>query len=91
MRVWTIELRIDGGDVRRIEGSRTETHRRGDSLATDLKRDVKCYAYNDMLRRWDFLGTYRGNKVFTDSFGDDRRIKDDYSGMTAMGKEASHE
>ena len=35
------------------------------------------------------MGVYRGHHLFTDSFGDDRRIKDDYSGMTAPRKEVA--
>lgn len=90
MRLWTIELRIGGQVVQRIEAERSESHRLGDALATERHTDVECYAYNDALYKWQKMGTYRGNRVFTDSFGDDRLLKEDYSGMTAMpGKEAA--
>ena len=87
MKSWKFELRINRTVLDSFEATCPECHRRADELATRLG-SVECYAYNEPLNKWQKLGTYRGLHVFTDSFGDDRRIKDDYSGMTAMpGKE----
>lgn len=90
MRAWKFELRINRTVMDAFEATCPECHRRADALATRLG-DVECYAYNEALEQWQKMGVYRGLQVFTDGFGDDRRIKDDYSGMTAMRKEASHE
>ena len=86
---WTFELRKGTQVLEHFEGTCPECHRKGDDLATRLG-SVECYAFNEPLNQWQKMGTYRGHYVFTDSFGDDRRIKDDYSGMTAMpGKEVA--
>ncbi|MBR1803462.1 MAG: hypothetical protein IJ775_00960 [Muribaculaceae bacterium] len=91
MKAWSFELRrtIEGVIVAdRFTGTCSECHRKGDELATRLG-DVECYAYNEPLNQWQKMGTYRGHYVFTDSFGDDRRIKWDYSCMAPMGKEVT--
>ena len=93
MKAWSFELRrtIEGvivGD--RFTATCSECHRKADELATRIG-DVECYAYNEPLRQWQKMGVYRGHYVFTDSFGDDHRIKGDYGGMTAMRKEVSYE
>lgn len=89
MRAWKFQLRVNSVVLDSFTGTCPECHRRGDALATRLG-DIACYAFNEPLDQWQKMGTYRGLHVFTDSFGDDRRIKDDYSGMTAMpGKEGA--
>ena len=88
MRNWKFELRYDGKRIDGFEGSCPECHRRGDEQATSLlelghEHGVECFAYNEPLNRWDKMGVYRGHHVFTSSFGEDRVIKQDYSGMFA--------
>lgn len=74
------ELRRDGRIVATFEAAFTECHRRGDELATRLG-DVECYVYNAVIRQWEKMGVYHGQRRFTDSFGEDCVLKHDYSGM----------
>lgn len=77
------EFRIASAEMERFESTVAECHRRGDDLATRLGRPVGVYAFNEIFNRWDFLGTYRGWHLFSDSSGDERVIKQDYSGLFA--------
>lgn len=90
MNQYHYELRrtIDGVTVgERFYGTSQECHRRGDEMATRMRVGVECYAFNKPMNQWQKMGTYRGHYVFTDSFGEDRRMKFDYSSMAPMGKE----
>ena len=92
--IWKFELRKGTQVLDHFEGTCPECHRKGDDLATSLlevdqDHGVECYAFNEPLNKWQRMGVYRGNHVFTDSFGDDRRMKFDYTGMAPMGKEVA--
>lgn len=80
---------IDDGKeiVASFESDFNECRRRGDELATKLERPLRLKAYNEDLRRWDSLGVFRGNRQYTDSFGDDRVFNNDYSGFQKGGEQ----
>ncbi|MBO4871572.1 MAG: hypothetical protein J5565_06290 [Muribaculaceae bacterium] len=84
--IWSFEFRKGTQVLDHFNATCTECHRKGDELATRVG-SVECYAFNEPLEQWQKMGVYRGNRVFTDSFGEDRSIKWDYSGMAPMGKE----
>ena len=87
-RIWTFELRKGSQVLEHFSCTCPDCHRKGDALATRIG-SVECYAYNEPLNRWHKMGTYRGHYMFTDGFGKERRIKDDYSGMAPMRKEVT--
>ena len=83
--IWCFEFRKGSQVLDHFKATCTECHRKGDTLATRIG-SVECFAFNEPLNRWDKIGVYRGNYVFTDSWGEDRRMKWDYSGMAPMSR-----
>ncbi len=78
------ELRNETGRVvvgERFECDFTSARRKGDETATKLDCPLYLYSYNDALHRWERLGVFRGNRKYTDAFGTDCEIKEDYTGL----------
>jgi len=80
-----ILINDDKETVDRFVSDFNECRRRGDALASKLERPLRLKAYNEDLRRWDSLGVFRGNRQYTDSFGDERIFNSDYSGFKKGG------
>ena len=83
---FTFELRRGFTLDDHFVGTFTDARLRGDRLATRLG-NVRLYAYNEPLHRWDALGTFHGHMRFTAAFGDTHIIKNDYSGLVKARKE----
>ena len=69
-----------------------EIRRMGDTMATNQRHRLQVQAYNEPCKRWDYLGTFMGNRQFQNWDGDRWQINKDYKGMTRMtaGKEVCH-
>jgi len=80
------ELRAEGKVIDAFISTFTECRQRGDEQATNLvdtglADGLQCRCYNDALHRWENLGKFLGHKRYTDAFGKDRVIRDDYRGL----------
>lgn len=86
--VWThYDFRYKEGekDLLQINVDYTAARRLGDFLAERLGL-VHFYAYNDMLRRWDYLGDFLGDRKFRSSLGGEMHvISEDYECMRKGG------
>ena len=82
----TFELRRGFTLDDHFEGTFKDARLRGDRLATRLG-NVRLYASNVSLRRWEQLGTFLGHMHFIDQWGDSHIIKNDYSGLVKARKE----
>lgn len=65
-----------------------EIRRMGDTMATSQRHQLNVQAFNEPLNKWDFLGSFMGNRRFHNWTGDYWTINEDYNGMTPAGKEA---
>lgn len=61
-----------------------EIRRMGDTMATSQKHLLNVQAFNEPLNKWDFLGSFLGNRQFLNWDGDRWQINSDYNGMTRM-------
>lgn len=61
-----------------------DIRRLGDTMATSQKRRLLVQAYNEAINKWDYLGTFMGNRQFQNWDGDRWIINKDYRGMTRM-------
>lgn len=61
-----------------------EIRRMGDNLATAQNHQLQVQAFNAAINKWDFLGTFMGNRQFLNWDGDRWQINSDYRGMTRM-------
>lgn len=89
MKTFNFELRreIDGVFVgERFTGTEIECRRRGNEMATRLGADVECYFWNDYLKKWDKIGTYHGNYLFTNDFGTALVIRKSYRNVDIIKK-----
>lgn len=67
-----------------------EARQRGDRLASRLG-NVRLYAYNNFIQRWVAYGTFLGHMRYISKWGDQFIIKDDFSGLVEVRKEASND
>ena len=66
-----------------------EIRRMGDTMATSQNHELKVQAYNEPLRKWDYLGRFQGNRNFHNWDGEKWIINEDYKGMTQARKEVA--
>lgn len=66
--------------VQRIECDWVEVRQTGNELADDLG-PVDLYCYNDPMRRWDHMGTFLGNMLYHNLWGERCVIRPDFSGL----------
>ncbi len=85
-RKFTFELRRGFTLDDHFVGTFYDARLRGDRLATRLG-NVRLYAYNLPLHKWDALGTFLGHMRFADAFGNNYIIKNDFSGLVKAKKE----
>ena len=61
-----------------------DIRRMGDTMATSQNYRLQVQAYNDAIKKWDYLGTFMGNRQFQNWDGDRWTINKDYRGMTRL-------
>lgn len=61
-----------------------EIRRMGDTMATNQQHRLQVQAFNTAINKWDYLGTFMGNRQFLNWDGDRWQINSDYNGMTRM-------
>ena len=61
-----------------------DVRRMGDTMATSQQRELQVQAFNQANNKWDYLGTFMGNRQFLNWDGDRWVINKDYRGMTRM-------
>lgn len=66
-----------------------EIRRMGDTMATSQQHALRVQAFNEPLNKWDFLGSFMGNRRFHNWDGDFWIINEDYKGMTPARKEVA--
>ena len=81
----TFQFRKGFKVIQRIECDWVEARRTGNELADELGYVELC-VYNDPMRRWEPLGTFKGNMRYTNSWGDECIINNDFSGLTFAKK-----
>lgn len=82
----TFELRRGNNLEDHFTGTFEEARQRGDRLATRLG-STHLYAYNEKLRRWEYMGTFLGHMRYLGKWGGQYIIKSDYSGLVTARKE----
>ena len=65
-----------------------EIRRMGDTMANSQQHALRVQAFNEPLNKWDFLGSFMGNRRFHNWDGNFWIINEDYKGMAPAGKEA---
>lgn len=71
--------------VQRIECDWVEVRRTGNELAEEIG-PVDLYCYNDPLRRWERMGTFYGNMLYINLWGEKCQIKADFTGLEFENK-----
>lgn len=61
-----------------------DIRRMGDTMATSQNHRLQVQAFNQEANRWDYLGTFMGNRQFQNWDGDRWTINKDYRGMTRL-------
>lgn len=61
-----------------------EIRRMGDTMATSQRHQLNVQAFNEPLNKWDFLGSFMGDRRFLNWDRDYWTINGDYKGMTRM-------
>ena len=64
-----------------------EVRRAGNELADEIG-NVTLHAYNEPLRRWEMLGTFHGGMRYTNAWGEQCIIRNDFSGLDFVNKDA---
>ncbi len=71
--------------VQRIECDWVEVRRTGNELAEEIG-PVDLYCYNDPMRRWERMGTFYGNMLYMNLWGEKCQIKADFMGLEFINK-----
>ena len=61
--------------------------RDGDAHADEHEAPVRCDYYNDIVRRWEFLGSFIGKRKFVTPAGEMMRINSIFSRIYKEGGE----
>lgn len=71
--------------VQRIECDWVEVRRSGNELAEEIG-PVDLYCYNDPMRRWERMGTFYGNMLYMNLWGEKCQIRPDFTGLEFINK-----
>lgn len=74
--------------VQRIECDWVEVRHTGNELADEIG-PVDLYCYNDPKRRWERMGCFEGNMIYTNVWGEKCQIKADFMGLEFINKKDS--
>lgn len=83
----TLQLFRFSIDKQEIEKQRCDfntARREGDRHANEHQAPIRCDCYNVPLQRWDFLGSFMGNRKFCLPDGEIRKMNREYTNMTKL-------
>lgn len=79
------ELRKGVRLVKSLECTWTDMRRTGNEVAEEVGA-VNLNAYNDEMRRWERMGTFYGQMLYTNVYGQHCIIRPDFSGLDFADK-----